>query len=350
MALPWLESIPVFGADVAPGAAEAPPRPRLPKRLAVLFMANGVNAHHWTATGAGADMQLGKSLEPMEPLKAKMNFITGLFNKAATGVGIHPGQTGNLLSGAHLQKGAELRGGISMDQVLANRIGRANRPAQHGARLRAAGHRLSRNQFLDGLQLAHLLAKLPPRPCRWRSILRWPSTASSTTAAASATRAFSIASGSRPRRLSQQVSSTDKAKLDEYLTSVREVEKRIETTREIRDKAEANAKDRGQPMVAHEAPRQRPARRHPRAHEADVRHRRAWVSRPTKPASPRCCCAAIFRGCAIRSSTCACRTTPRRTRTSPTPTNGSADYYVSQFAYLAGQARCDEGRRRHGAG
>src|SRR5439155_16708004 len=43
--------------------------------------------------------------------------------KHATGVGIHPGQTGNILSGASLQKGAELRGDISMDQVLANRIG-----------------------------------------------------------------------------------------------------------------------------------------------------------------------------------------------------------------------------------
>src|SRR5262245_19971115 len=52
-----------------------------------------------------------------------MNVLSGLFNKNATGVGIHPGQTGNLLSGAALQKGAELRGGISVDQVLANKIG-----------------------------------------------------------------------------------------------------------------------------------------------------------------------------------------------------------------------------------
>ncbi len=43
--------------------------------------------------------------------------------QSAVGVGIHPGQTGNILSGASLQKGAELRGGISVDQVLANNIG-----------------------------------------------------------------------------------------------------------------------------------------------------------------------------------------------------------------------------------
>ena len=39
-----------------------------------------------------------------------MNVISGLFNKHATGVGIHPGQTGNILSGAALQKGAVLQG------------------------------------------------------------------------------------------------------------------------------------------------------------------------------------------------------------------------------------------------
>ncbi len=38
-------------------------------------------------------------------------------------MGIHPGQTGNILSGAALQKGAELKGGISIDQELAKHLG-----------------------------------------------------------------------------------------------------------------------------------------------------------------------------------------------------------------------------------
>src|SRR3954447_23726731 len=89
MALPWLESMSVFGADISPATGDAPPTPANapPKRLAALFMANGINSNHWTASGSGADMTLGKTLAPMEPLKSKMNFITGLFNKAATGVG-----------------------------------------------------------------------------------------------------------------------------------------------------------------------------------------------------------------------------------------------------------------------
>src|SRR5438552_9302615 len=88
MALPWLESLPAFAA------------PAFPKRFAVLFMGNGVNEYHWSAEGSGAAMQLGKTLSPFEPLKHKVNVIHGLFNKMATGQGIHPAQTGSLLSGA----------------------------------------------------------------------------------------------------------------------------------------------------------------------------------------------------------------------------------------------------------
>src|SRR6516225_8416598 len=111
MALPWLESLPVWGGE-ANGSG-------FPKRFAALFMGNGINPNHWWAKGAGADMELSKSLEPMAMYRSKLNVVSGLFNKAATGVGIHPGQTGNILSGARLQKGSVLRGGISMDQVLA---------------------------------------------------------------------------------------------------------------------------------------------------------------------------------------------------------------------------------------
>jgi hypothetical protein len=68
-------------------------------------------------------MVLGPSLAPLGPLKGQFSYIKGLFNKAATGVGIHPGMTGNLLSGAPLTRGAELHGGVSLDQVLASRIG-----------------------------------------------------------------------------------------------------------------------------------------------------------------------------------------------------------------------------------
>ena len=59
----------------------------------------------------------------MEPLKQKINVVDGLFNKASTGLGIHPAQTGSLLSGAQVSKGAILHSGMSVDQMIANTIG-----------------------------------------------------------------------------------------------------------------------------------------------------------------------------------------------------------------------------------
>src|SRR6266849_5349760 len=116
MALPWLESLAVWGATTT----NAGP---FPKRFAVLFMGNGINGNHWWAKGSGAGMKLSKTLEPLEPLKKKINVINGLFNKPAVGMGIHPGQTGNLLSGVPIQKGAIVKSGVTMDQVLAKRLG-----------------------------------------------------------------------------------------------------------------------------------------------------------------------------------------------------------------------------------
>ena len=89
MALPWLESVPVWGASPASGGAPA----AAPKRFAALFMGCGVNPDQWWARGSGATMELGRCLEPLAPLRSKINVVNGVFNKHATGVGIHPGQT-----------------------------------------------------------------------------------------------------------------------------------------------------------------------------------------------------------------------------------------------------------------
>jgi len=115
MALPWLPSLSAFADTNTPAA--------FPKRFAVLFMGNGINEEQWSAEGDGDDMKLSGSLRVMEPLKHKINVIDGLFNKAATGHGIHPAQTGSLLSGVDIQKGAIIHSGVSMDQMIANTIG-----------------------------------------------------------------------------------------------------------------------------------------------------------------------------------------------------------------------------------
>ena len=65
MALPWMESLPCVAGTAT--------TPAFPKRFAVLFMGNGVNEDHWGSEGSGAAMKLSKTLEPLEPLKHKIN-------------------------------------------------------------------------------------------------------------------------------------------------------------------------------------------------------------------------------------------------------------------------------------
>jgi hypothetical protein len=249
MALPWLESVPVWGDE--PLKAGVPVAP--PKRFAALFWGNGVNGHHWWAKGSGAQMELGKSLQPMEPLKAKMNFIDGLFNRSAVGVGIHPGQTGNLLSGMPLQKGAVLHGGISMDQVLANHIGQDSvQPSMVlGCEQPITGYHESNFSMAYS---SHISWQSPDSPVPMEV---YPSLAfDSLFENRGNRRAQSILDRVKDdaASLGRRVSSGDKAKLDEYLTSVREVEKRIDRMRGDQAKAVANARGKDIPVVMMKRP------------------------------------------------------------------------------------------------
>ncbi len=240
MSLPWLESIPVWGQEVAKVGAT----PSVPKRFATLFMGTGINANHWWAKGSGAEMELGDCLKPLEGLKTKLNYVHGLFNKAATGVGIHPGQTGNLLSGVPLQKGAELHGGISIDQVLANRIGQdCVQPSMVlGCEQPTTGYHESNFSLAYSSHISWQNATSPV------PLEAYPSLAfDALFDNRGSQRTLSILDRVRDQAadLSRKVSTPDKAKLEEYLTSVRDVEKRIEASRLARDRADQTVKERG---------------------------------------------------------------------------------------------------------
>ena len=245
MALPWLES---FAAKAATtGAGE------FPKRFGVVFLGNGVNEDHWGSEGSGAAMKLSKSLTPLEPMKHKINVIHGLFNKMSTGLGIHPPQTGSLLTGAHLFKGAVVRSGVSIDQMIAQRIGQ------------------------DTMQPSLVLACEQPMTgyhetnysLAYSSHISWQSPDSPVPNEVYPSLAFdtlfenrgslinlSILDRVKDRadRLSRKISSTDKTKLDEYLTSLREVEKRVEAMRQTKDKADDQAKLKNRPLFTVDRP------------------------------------------------------------------------------------------------
>jgi hypothetical protein len=253
MALPFLESLATRAGTSAMAAAADGAAAAFPKRFAVMFMGNGVNPTHWWAKGSGADLQFGKTLEVLEPVKSKVNVINGLFNKTATGHGIHPPMTGNLLTGVPISKGAIIHSGISMDQMLANRIGQDTPQASMvlACEQPMTGYHETNYSNAYGSHISWQNADSPvPNEI-------YPSLAfDSLFENRGSLRNLSVLDRVRERaaKLGQQVSAADKAKLDEYLTSVRDVEKKIQRMRDDKDKAEDKAKEKGKPLFAMKRP------------------------------------------------------------------------------------------------
>jgi Protein of unknown function (DUF1552) len=247
MCLPWLESASAWGRP-------AQSAPAFPKRFAVLFMGNGINGNHWWSRGNGDAMKLGKTLAPLEPLKKKINVINGLFNKMSVGIGIHPGQTGSLLSGAAIQKGPVVKAGITVDQALAKHLGQETPQSSIV---------LACEQPMTGYHETNF-------SMAYSSHISWQSADSPVPNEVYPSLAFdglfdnrgSLRYSSildrvkdRAESLARRVSSADKAKLDEYLTSVREVERRVERMRALKDQAEDQAKRKNRPVFTIERPR-----------------------------------------------------------------------------------------------
>ena len=239
VALPFLESMHAW--------ADTPPASAFPKRFGVVFLGCGINEDHWSAEGHGADMKLSKTLSPLEPLKQKINVVDGLYVQALTGQGIHPGQTGSLLSGAHISKGAIIHSGISIDQMIASHVGEETPQSSLV---------LACDQPLTGFHesnfslaySSHLSWQSPesPVPIEVYPSLAWDNLFDNR----GSLQNLSILDRVKDRAqdLSRRISSTDKGKLDEYLTSVREVEKRVESMR--KDKAAADDTAKGKNAVA----------------------------------------------------------------------------------------------------
>src|SRR3954447_24593299 len=235
MALPWLESLHAL--------ADTPAASQFPKRFGIVFLGNGVNEDHWSAEGQGAAMKLSKTLEPLEPLKQKTNVIDGLFVKALTGQGIHPGQTGSLLSGAHISKGAIIHSGISVDQMIASRIGEDTPQSSIVLACEQPMTGYHETNFSMAYS-SHISWQTPesPVPVEVYPSLAWDNLFDNRGSLLNISILDRVKD--RAQSLSQKVSSTDKNKLDEYLTSVREVEKRVEGMRKGKETADDAAKGR----------------------------------------------------------------------------------------------------------
>ena len=227
MALPWLESKRVWGGEPAEknGSVEsASSEP--PVRLAVLFSGNGFHSKQWWARGEGASMELGSVLESLGDVREKLLFISGLYNAEAQKGNIHSSQTGNLLSGAPLASGGDIRSGTSVDQVLAKVHGRATKVPSLVLGCEHSNPSVHKNYSM--LYSSHISWSSPttPTPLELYPALAFDRLFKDDVERGDRSVLDAVAEDALALR--RAISATDQRKLDEYLDSVRDVELRIE--------------------------------------------------------------------------------------------------------------------------
>ena len=221
MMLPWLESAPVWGDEKPKNGASEPP-----VRFACLFAGNGFHSREWWAKGEGAGMELGKVLDPLHPFREKLLFLRGLYNEEALIGGIHSCQTGNLLTGAHLAPAGEIRSGISCDQVIADRTKGQTKVPSLVLGTEQSISAIHKNYSMIYSSHISWSSATTPTPLELYPALAFDRLFRNEVGKADKSVLDAVQEDAASYRKS--VSRSDRQRLDEYLTSVREVEQRIE--------------------------------------------------------------------------------------------------------------------------
>jgi hypothetical protein len=221
MALPWLESVPVWGDDRPKHAASEPP-----VRFAVLFSGNGFHSKEWWAKGEGKDLQFGKVLESLAPVREKTLFLRGLYNAEALIGGIHSCQTGNLLTGAHLAPAGEVKSGVSCDQVVAEKMKDQTKVPSLVLGCEPSIAAIHKNYSMIYSSHISWSSATTPTPLELYPALAFDRLFRDEVGRAD--RSVLDAVREDANSYKNSVSKADQRRLDEYLNSVREVETRIE--------------------------------------------------------------------------------------------------------------------------
>lgn len=230
LALPWLQSLPLRSQDSGKALTQTDTSTP-PIRFACIYFSNGVEPIHWWAKGQGAEMTLGPGLAAMAPFRDDMLFLRGLYNEqAARHQSLHLGRIPNLLSGAWVSEDqSDIRVGKTMDQELAQRIGRTTATPSLTLGIEPTELRLE-----DGLSMIY------------GSCISWSSATKPTMKEIYPARVFDLlVGGGTGRRLDRsildqvlddakdlqhRVSAHDRRKLGDYMDSIRDIERRIERT------------------------------------------------------------------------------------------------------------------------
>ncbi len=240
MALPLLESM---APGVSPAAALG--TPSSPRRLAFIFVPNGVNMDDWTPSAVGSDFALPPILQPLRAVKDDLLVLSGLAQDKARphgdGGGDHARGSATFLTGCQARKthGADIRVGISVDQVAAAALGKATRLAsiELGCdRGQQAGNCDSGYSCAYSFNISWKTESTPMPPeirprlafDRLFSNGRKGELAESRARRERHQRSILDFVMEDANRLRVGLGYTDRRKLDEYLTAVRDLELRIE--------------------------------------------------------------------------------------------------------------------------
>lgn len=243
VALPFLPSAArLFAGGTAHADAAACETPR---RLLAWYVPNGMHMAAWRPSATGRDFALPSILEPLAPVRDRVLVISGIENRPANpdGPGDHAAGTGSFITATHVFKtdGSDIRNGVSIDQVAASHIGSCTRFASLELGVDGGGNAggcdsgyscaYSRNISWSGPSTP-MPKVTDPRVVFDRLFAGFDPTAS--IAEIERRRAYQTsvldvaledANALRPR-----LGTSDRHKLDEYLTGVREVEMRISST------------------------------------------------------------------------------------------------------------------------
>jgi len=234
VAVPILDAMtPAFAAPLAPIT-----------RVAFVYTANGVIMRDWTPAGNGADFTLTKTLHPVAPFRDRLLVLTGLAHRNGEALGDGPGDHARAgaswLTGVHPRKtqGADIRNGMSVDQMLAQDIGRSTplpslELGLQDVRLVGGCDSGYSCAYSNTISWSSPTTPLPYENNPRRVFERLFGDGDTTDPAVRAVRARQDRSlldfvVDDARRLHVRLGASDRRKLNDYLDSVREVERRIQ--------------------------------------------------------------------------------------------------------------------------
>ncbi len=242
MALPLFEAMSPVTKLIA---ANNGPTKIFPKRMGFVYVPNGVNMVDWTPTKLGADFDFPYILEPLKPFQKELLVLSGLAHDKARangdGAGDHARASATFLTGCQARKtpGVDIKVGISADQIAAQKIGNETRFSS--LELGCEGNRQAGNcdsgyscAYVANLSWKAESTPMPPEIDPRLVFERlFENNVSGEVSEKSARRKryqksildFVLEDA---KQLQSNLGYTDRRKLDEYLSAVREVEQRIE--------------------------------------------------------------------------------------------------------------------------